>query len=768
MAELKDLEHEDGRPGQTRAHWAFSAFSQDGKTARLLLSLVLTLVTLFCYWPITRHDFVSMDDEQYVTQNDRVIQGLTWAGFKWAFTSTEASNWHPVTWLSHMLDCQVYGLNSGGHHFTNLLLHILNTALLFLVLTQMTGTIWRSAFVAALFAWHPLHVESVAWAAERKDVLSTLFFLLTLGAYARYAAARGPVERQVWSTPGSSTPEPRNSTLAYSLALLFFTLGLMSKPMLVTLPFLLLLLDYWPLERLPLALGRSSGRLSCPSFSKQLLTLVLEKLPFFALATASSIVTYLVQKAGGAVSSLTTLPLHLRVENTLVAYGRYLGKAVWPARLAVIYPYPDNWSLRWVVGSAAMLLILSAICVREAKRSPYLVVGWLWFLGTLVPTIGLVQVGPQSLADRYTYIPGIGLALLSVWGASDALGRLAHPRWILCMIAAAALVACVAGTSIQVSYWQDSETLFRHTLRVTQDNAMAHDCLGRSLVQQGKLEEGIEHLTEAVRIRPAFVEAHINLGEALFQQGKLDEAEAQFLRALSLLPGSMEAQYNLGIVSLKQGRASEAVEHLRVALRFKPDYAEGHVNLGQALAKEGKLREAEEQLFRAQQLSPTNLQAQYNLGTVLLQEGKMSEAAAHLSRALKLKPDYAEAHGNLGIALMALGEPAQGVAHFSEALRINPNDAETACNLGIALLQLKHPEKAAVCLAESVRLKPDSPRANYFLAVALARQEKVNEATSHAEKARDLARAAGQAEWAAKAEALLKLCRSGEPLPPSL
>ena len=369
-----------------------------------LVCLVLGLVTAALYWPMLHHDFIGIyDDDAYLTENSHVSSGLTWSGVVWAFQSGYAANWHPLTWISHMLDCQLYGLNPWGHHLTNLLFHVANTLLLFLWLKQLTGTMWRSAFVAALFAWHPVHVESVAWAAERKDVLSAFFWMLTLLAYTRYVCE-------------SKVQSPK-SKVFYVLALAFYALGLMSKPMVVTLPFVLLLLDFWPLNRL--SKFQSQLAASETPATKPASYLIAEKLPFFALALAGSIIAYSVQQAGGAFWSPNVLPLQFRVANAVMAYVRYLSKAFWPVDLALIYPYPHHWSALLVMGATLTLVICSGWFIWRARRSPYLCVGWFWFLGTLVPTLGLVQVGVQSMADRYLYLPGIGLFIIVAWGLND-------------------------------------------------------------------------------------------------------------------------------------------------------------------------------------------------------------------------------------------------------------------------------------------------------------------------------------------------------------
>jgi tetratricopeptide (TPR) repeat protein len=698
------------------------AVSTQVRSARLvflLICLFLAFITAACYWPITRNNFVSIDDRDYVTENSHVVSGLSWSGFLWAFKSTEASNWHPLTWLSHMADCEFYGLNPAGHHFTNLLLHTLNSLLLFLLFNQMTGSLWRSATVAALFALHPLHVESVAWASERKDVLSGLFWITTLMSYVNY------------------TRSPSRSK--YAMTLLLFALGLMAKPMLVTLPFVLPLLDYWPLRRLSLPPLHSfmpptlrSGIASRPqSSTSSSLRLVLEKLPFFALTLIASIVTYFVQKTGGAVSSLTAIPVPSRLANAVVAYVEYITKTVSPSHLAAVYPYILHLPGARVVGAALLLFLLTAVFILAVGRYPYLLVGWLWFLGTLVPTIGLIQVGAQSMADRYMYLPGIGLFVVLAWGATDLLKGRPFGGLVLTLAGISAVAICAACTLTQIGYWHDSEKLFRHALLATSNNYIAYDGLGSALARQGKGPEALAMCRESVRLMPSFA----------------------------------QGQYGLGTVLLKQGDLEGAVEHLSLAVQIQPTFAEAHINLGQAFLQQGRLKEAEAHLARAPALVPDYSDAQYNLGTVLLKQGRTSEAIEHLSRALRLKPDSASVHANLGVALMTQGISTEGAAHLLEALRLNPNDADASCNLGIALLELKRPEEAASRLAEAIRLKPDSPRTHYFLAVALARQQKQAEALTHAQRAYDLASTAGQEELATKAESLRQACVQGGPLP---
>jgi protein O-mannosyl-transferase len=700
------------------------------RSAIFVVCSLLALVTLACFWPVTAHKFIDLDDPLYIYDNPHVKAGMTWSGIIWAFQSGYASNWHPLTWISHMLDYQLYGPNPAGHHLTSLLLHLTNTLLLFLLLLRMTGSRWRSTFVAALFAWHPLHVESVAWAAERKDVLCTFFFLLALLAYVRYAELqRLKLDSKVQSqAPADGIQHPAahlQSATFYLLSLLLFALGLMSKPMVVTLPFVLLLLDYWPLRRLSFPLLHRSSTSLVQSPITPLLRLVCEKLPFFALALAVSVVTYLVQRAGGAVSSLDLIPFHTRIANALVAYVRYLSLTLWPADLAVLYPYPRHLPAGSIVAAALLLAGLCLCFLWRMKRHPFLIVGWLWYLGTLVPTIGLVQVGLQSMADRYAYIPSIGLFMLVVWGSDAVLDCWPHRRKLLAVVGGLALVGCLACTSHQLGYWRDCESLYRHAIAVTTDNYIAYD----------------------------------RLGSALEELGKSDEALASFSESVRLKPGYPAGQYDLGTSLMKRERLEEAVRHLTAALKNDPTYAHAYINLGKVLLEQGKLDEAVVHLSEAVRLSSDDPEAQYNLGTVLVMQAKPDEAIACFSEALRLKPDYAEAHGNLGVLLMRQGKLGEGATHFAAALRLNPSNPEAHYNLGLALLELNHPREAAEQLAEALRLNPDAPGPHYHLALALVRQDKPKEALPHAQKAHDLALAAGQPALAATADELLKQLR---------
>jgi tetratricopeptide (TPR) repeat protein len=561
--------------------------------SRLLICLLLAAAIVAVYWQVGGFGFTNLDDDEYVTDNAAVRAGLAWHGALWALTARYASNWHPLTWISHMLDCQLFGLSPTGHHLVNLLFHMANTILLFLLLTRMTGCLWRSAFVAALFGLHPLHVESVAWVAERKDVLSTLFWMLTMWAYLHYA----------------QSPKPTR----YLLVVLAFTLGLMAKPMLVTLAFVLLLLDWWPLGRLAREKGGQGDH--ARSWRK----LVWEKIPLFVLAAASSAVTYIVQQRSGAVGSFELYPLGVRVANAIVAYVNYIAKMFWPAHLAVFYPHPGAALPTWqVVGSGLALVLITVLAIR-ARRRPYLAVGWLWYILTLVPVIGLVQVGNQAMADRYTYVPLVGVFIIIAWGVPELLALRTtevHRRRLLAAPAGIVIAALAVCTYSQVGYWHDDVALFGHALKVTSNNALVHNNLGVALAAQGAAEKAVEHYSEALRIEPDYPEAHNNLGTALAKRGRTDEAIAHFTAALRVRPSFAEAHGNLGVALAMQGRIDDAIVHFSAALKANPESADAHYNLGKCFVALGRTREAITQYQQALRFKPGHPQAANSLAWI--------------------------------------------------------------------------------------------------------------------------------------------------------
>ncbi len=555
------------------------------------------VVSIFAaYWGLLQNEFVSYDDNVYITANPHVTDGLSIEGVRWAFTSGHASNWHPVTWLSHMLDCELFGTNAGLHHLVNVMLHAANSVLLLWILRQMTKVIWPSVFVAAAFALHPMHVESVAWAAERKDVLSTLFWMLTMAAYLFYAQ--------------------RRNAGRYAILLATYAAGLMSKPMLVTLPLVLLLLDYWPL--------REDSLNKLPTRR-----LVLEKLPLASLAIASCVVTYYVQRSWGAMSLGQEVSLGQRAANAVVSYVVYIGRLVWPSDMAVLYPYPaltPAW--KWVLCLVALLAITAA-ALAAGRRLRYLVTGWLWYVVTLVPVIGLVQVGGQAYADRYTYIPYIGLFVIAAWGAADISAKL---RINMAVARAAVVVLAIwaLGTRQQVTYWRDSATLFEHAIAVTEDNFIIHNNYGNELLNRGRTDAAIEHYRKAIQIRPNYIIGLKNLGAALVQKERFDEGLKYLHRAAELNPGWHEVYNSLGMAYGQQANYELAEKNLKKALELKPGYAQAQFNMGLMYLEQKNYADAEKYFTDAIESNADWIEAHTRLGSVYFLQGNLASAAEQL------------------------------------------------------------------------------------------------------------------------------------------
>ena len=594
-----------------------------------LICISLVILILVVYLKVGNHQFLTLDDNDYVTNNPHVTNGITAENIVWAFTSVDAANWHPITWLSHMADVQIYGMNPRGHHFTNVVIHAVSSLLLLLFLLRVTGSLWRSSFVAALFALHPLHVESVAWVAERKDVLCAFFGFLTLILYSEYVANRKPA--------------------LYILALLSFMLGLMSKPMLVTLPIILLLIDFWPLERYQDG-GQEHGHLRLLTRLPRLLT---EKIPFFAFSLLSALMTLYAQSKGGAISSFAVIPIYFRIQNALVAYVKYIIKTLYPHDLAVLYPIPLSYPLSQIYGSLIILLIISSATMWVSRQRPYLAVGWFWFLVTLVPVLGLIQVGGQSMADRYSYIPGIGLFIIAAWGVTDLTRSLQHRKIILAMLAGVVLIASTIVTWQQLDYWQDTISLYRHTLQVTTDNGYIN----------------------------------FNLGTALAEKGDLDEAIQEFRKALQIYPDLKDAHINLGVVLARKGYLDDAIKEYRLALCISPNDREALSNLREALAEKGGTDAAIQKYYEAIRKNPNDKDAHYNLGITLAGNGHPDAAIKEFQKTLQIDPADIKAHVNLGIALANNGDVAGAIKEFQNALRIDPNDTKAQANLEIALSQ---------------------------------------------------------------------------------
>jgi tetratricopeptide (TPR) repeat protein len=546
-----------------------------------------------------------------------------------------------------MLDCQLFDLNAGAHHLINVLFHIANTLLLFGVLKRMTGALWASAFVATIFALHPLHVESVAWVAERKDVLSTLFWMLTIWAYIGY-----------YKHP---------KVTRYLLTLVLFILGLMAKPMLVTLPFVLLLLDYWPLERI--AFDKRSG-----NARRSILHLLVEKVPFFGLSIVASVVTFLVQRSGGAIHTMEAFDLKRRAGNAIVCYVAYIIKMLWPSRLAVLYPHPgQNLSVAEVVACGLLLLVISFCLIYLGRRQKYLTVGWLWYVGTLVPVIGLVQVGVQARADRYTYIPLTGLFIIVAWGARQLLVKWSYRRIIPAALATVAVSAAAVLTSLQLRYWKNSFTLFEHALAVTTNNYTMHNNYANVLSDLGKFDQAIEQFNKSLKLRPNSAPVHNNLGNTLCKLGRIDEAIEHCSKAVKLEPDFSEAHYNLAIALAEKGNLDQAIVEYRQALRLAPHNVDALNNLGLIFAGQGKFDQAIEYFKKAIELEPNYIIAHGNLSLALVHLGKFDEAIKEFRIVLKARPDDAEMHCNLGIILERQGRTAEAIVEYRRALQINPN-----------------------------------------------------------------------------------------------
>jgi len=609
--------------------------------------LALTLTTLAAYWQVKGHDFVNLDDSDYVTDNPNVLAGLTPDSIKWAFTAAHSGNWHPLTWLSHMLDCQLFATDAGWHHITNLLLHVANTLLLFTLLNRMTNARWKSAFVAAAFALHPLHVESVAWISERKDVLSTLFWMLTILSYIRYAE--------------------RTALTRYLLTLLAFAAGLMAKPMLVTLPLVLLLLDYWPLSRF------QSGQTNTHAKTRPILYLIAEKIPFLVIALISSIVTFLVQQSSGAVKDAA---LKIRIANAFLSYAKYIEKTIWPTRLAAFYPHlRENVPILYAAIAALILLAITFCILRQSRHRPWLILGWFWYLGTLVPVIGIIQVGTQAMADRYTYVPLIGLFIIIAWQLPDLIGKWRYKKAVLALAAAVAILAMALGTRRQAAYWQNSYALFEHATKVTNNNYVAYHGLGTALYNQQDYEQAIANYKKTLSIRPNHANAPGNIGLALLKLEDYDQAANWFRKALTRYGERQKWHAGLAAALQQQGRLDQARDHLNNALKIKPDNINIRKKLADILFLLQEFSQATVNYRQIAQAAPSDPNAHNNLAVALTRSGRLDLAIKSYEQVLKLRPDSIAPMNNL----------AWYFAAYPDAEFHNPqkaiNLAQRACQL---------------------------------------------------------------------------------------
>ena len=624
----------------------------------VLICFFIVIVTSAVYWRIGKFEFIEYDDHEYIIHNPHIQEGLTLKSITWSFKATYAVNWHPVTWLSHILDVEFYGMDPGMHHRINQLFHILNILLLFHVLRRATGDLWPSCFVAVVFALHPLQVESVAWVSERKNVLSTFFWMMTLWAYIRY------VDHPVASR--------------YTVVLLFFALGLMAKPMLVTLPFVLLLLDYWPLDRVcrPAIAPNVDDSSDRRSINPQIIK---EKIPLFVLAAAASVVAFLVQKSGGAVKSLDLYPMAVRVGNMLVSYVNYLIKIVWPFKLAIFYPHPMMYPF-WKIAVAGLILAsMSILAFRFRRQRPYFAMGWLWFMGTLVPVIGLVQVGIQAMADRYLYVPMIGMLIIIAWGIPDLLSRWRYKIIGLKITGAAAALFLAMITWSQVPHWTNTETLFAHALEVTPKNYEILYKLGEVFLARNKLDRAIFYFDEAVKIIPD-ARAHNSLGYALHKKGRTDEAIAHFDKSLRLNPSYVQAHNNLGNAFAYKGMLDKAIVHYRKAIQISPS-SEIHNNLGLALIRKGDIDKGVYQFKKALEWTPDYQDAYRNLERGLAVKERIDLAVSDMSEALKISVDDAEVNEKINHLYRTKQLLDEAMEYYQVILSAQPGYREDALDI---------------------------------------------------------------------------------------
>jgi tetratricopeptide (TPR) repeat protein len=664
------------------------------------------------YWQVTAYDYINFDDPEYVANNVVVKRGLSKDTITWAFKTTKTANWHPLTWISYLLDVHFFGSTPGVHHLINLLFHATNAVLLFIVFRRMTAGVWPSAIISALFAIHPLHVESVVWISERKDVLSTLFWILTMWCYTGYTNHKD-IKR-------------------YLAALVLFSLGLMAKPMLVTLPFILLLLDFWPLDRFRLFREKTDRNKTSLS---SIFPLIWEKIPFFVITMASSMVTFMAQKSEGAVKSLDFIAFNLRLANALNSYISYLKKIIWPYSLAVFYPYPAYYPWWKTIGSVLLLIAMFYLAFRNMKRHPYLLVGWLWYVGSLVPVIGILQVGSQAMADRYTYVPAIGIFIIFVRGANELLRRWRIHKAGILTGTLLLFAALFAATWVQTTHWKDSMTLFRHAIAVTHDNYLAHSNLAGTYAQKRQFDKAIGHYAEALRAKPDDTMAHNNLGLALAHKGRYADAVQHYSEALRLNPNYAEAHNNLGIALAKQGSWNEAIKHYRKAIELRPRYAEAHNNLATVLVKEGRMDEAISHYSEAVDSDPYLETAIILLALSLAQQGQIDEAVLTLEKGLKRIPNSADLNNHSGMLHHASGNLDTAVIFYRKAISLQSDHAKALNNLAAALVQKKEYEEALIICKKLVNQHPDRPETYYNVASVYALQRQIEKSVEWLRKA---------------------------------
>jgi tetratricopeptide (TPR) repeat protein len=686
----------------------------------------LALITWLVFGQVLGHQFVNYDDEFYIYENARVMSGLSWQNVWWAVTHTVCFNWHPLTVISHMFDCQLYGLRPAGHHFTSVLFHSVAVILLFLALRQMTHALWKSAFVAAVFAVHPLHVESVAWVSERKDTLSAVLFVLTLGAYTHYVR--------------------RRSLTAYFLVLLLFALGLMAKPMLVTLPFLLLLLDWWPLRRLS-ASPKSNDRSKILSGST-IGCILLEKIPLFFLSAASCFATLVAQKS--VIYRFDQLSLTERAGNAALAITIYLRQSVLPMGLSVFYPHPRHELSAIQVGAAFLLLGVITVAAFIFRRAhPYCLVGWCWFIGMLIPVIGIVQVGGQSHADRYTYLPQIGLVMAVTWLVEN-ISLAMRNRTAILGAAAGVIVASLMGLGWkQTMVWRDSRSLWMHALAVNPRNDTAHNALAAVALRENQVDEAIFHARNALEIRPDSPDAHNQLGQAFLSKGRRAEARAEFQRVIAISPNRPRVHYNLGTLLLEAGELDDAIVQFREEIKIQPAFVEAYTNLGTALVRKGELDQALAYFQKAVEMDPYLPKVHYNIALILRGRGQRDEAAFHLQKELQVNPANAEAHSDLGVVWLEEGRVKEAIDEWQKTLELDPANLNAQVNLAWTLATfpdstIRNGAKAVDLAERALQVSGErDPRIYQVMAAAYAEHSQFDAAVGAAERGAEVARRQG-------------------------
>jgi tetratricopeptide (TPR) repeat protein len=661
-------------------------------------SLLLILITIAIYYRVANFEYITFDDDLYVYDNTHIKDGLTFQNMLWSLTTSHAYNWHPLTWISLYVDSQFFGSTPGVHHLVNVFFHISNSLLLLLILVCMTKKFWSSIIVAGLFALHPLHVESVAWISERKDVLSTLFWMLTMISYYRYV----------------SYPKIGR----YILVLLFFILGLLAKQMLVTLPFVLLLMDFWPLRRLQF-----------PESSKgDTLRIIAEKVPLFIFAMIFSFIIFLVQK-NSAVYQLTTFPLDVRMANAIVSYLAYIKDMLWPFNLAIFYPHPRKIPLITTVLSGILLLSVTLIFLKYIQKFPFLAIGWFWYMGTLVPVIGIIQVGLQEKADRYTYIPLIGIFIIIAWGLSELLTKFPNKKLIMSMVVSIILIMCVGASWVQVGYWKNSETLYTHAIRVTKDNYGAQCGLAGVLMDKGQTDEAIDHYRETIRIKPDYMLPRFNLGIILLNKGKYDEAIEQFQEIANHNPSpTPETHLYLGIALAAENKIDEAINHYYEALKMNPALTAGQFNLGYALLRKGKLDQAIMLIQNGLRTKPYEFNARIELGITFIKLNRVEEAIKQFSIATQINPRSEQAKAFLGNALLTKNNIKSLIRNLESQVDNAHLNTDKLYKLTILYSSIGQYDKSISCLQKVLSTQPENPDMYYNLACLYAREERLHDA----------------------------------------